>query len=394
MKQIKAASPKPGRMDFVLFTAVLVLCAFGLIMVLSASYYYSYQEHGDGLYYFVKQIVFFVLGLAAMLILAYLVPYKTYKLPPVIASALLITLGAMIYAYFFGVEVNGARRWINLGFATVQPSELAKFVLVIFMSAYLTSYRGKIRTFKHGVLLPTLMLAPFAVVVMLQSNMSMLLIMIIVFVIMLFIGEVRPIHIAFLGAVALLAILPLALDEDSFRLARITTFLDPWQDPSGNGYQLIQSYFALGAGGLFGRGLNLSRQKLLFLTYGESDFIFAIIGEELGWVGCVLLLALYGLVIYRGFKIAFSVKDRFASLLAGGITSIIAIQAAVHVLVTTGRAPTTGQTLPFVSAGGTSLIFFMAAMGILLNISRYVEKRQIHAKATSASSQTHLMAVK
>lgn len=218
------------------------------------------------------------------------------------------------------------------------------------------------------------MLAPFAVVVMLQSNMSMLLIMIIVFVIMLFIGEVRPIHIAFLGAVALLAILPLALDEDSFRLARITTFLDPWQDPSGNGYQLIQSYFALGAGGLFGRGLNLSRQKLLFLTYGESDFIFAIIGEELGWVGCVLLLALYGLVIYRGFKIAFSVKDRFASLLAGGITSIIAIQAAVHVLVTTGRAPTTGQTLPFVSAGGTSLIFFMAAMGILLNISRYVEK--------------------
>ena len=355
MKQIKAASPKPGRMDFVLFTAVLVLCAFGLIMVLSASYYYSYQEHGDGLYYFVKQIVFFVLGLAAMLILAYLVPYKTYKLPPVIASALLITLGAMIYAYFFGVEVNGARRWINLGFATVQPSELAKFVLVIFMSAYLTSYRGKIRTFKHGVLLPTLMLAPFAVVVMLQSNMSMLLIMIIVFVIMLFIGEVRPIHIAFLGAVALLAILPLALDEDSFRLARITTFLDPWQDPSGNGYQLIQSYFALGAGGLFGRGLNLSRQKLLFLTYGESDFIFAIIG---------------------------------------GITSIIAIQAAVHVLVTTGRAPTTGQTLPFVSAGGTSLIFFMAAMGILLNISRYVEKRQIHAKAPSASSQTHLMAVK
>ena len=355
--------------DFALFIVLMLICAFGIVMLFSASYYYAQSKFNDGLYYVKKQVLFFGVGLAAMLVLSH-IKYTVYQKLTTIAYFGLIAL--LVLTLLIGENVNNAERWIRIGSFNLQPSELAKFVLVLVAAKLMTSKKNKMGSFVHGIL-PVLvyMLIP-CVLIYLQPNLSMIIIIAATTFVMLYLGGAKTWHLlvlALLGVAAVLVLIKVA----GYRSTRLDMFFDPWADAKGDGYQVVQSLYAFGNGGLFGQGINYSRQKLLFLPYRESDFILSIIGEELGFVGCFALLAAYLFVIFRGILIAMRCRDRFGSLTAAGITSILSIQTIVNVAVVTGSIPATGQTLPFISSGGTSMIVFMAAIGILLNISRYTE---------------------
>ncbi len=363
-------SLKTGQMDYWLYSAVMITCAFGLVMMFSASYYYAQNSASfgnDGLYFLRSQAIYLAVGVAAMYAISRL-DYHVFERLKVVA--LVITMGLMLAVVFWGREINGAKRWIQISsLPAFQPSELAKFVLILYMSSFMAARPNLMKDFVRGVVPLLIIMGALASLLLLQKNMSMAMIVILIGAIMLFLGGADIKHLFGLGMLMVPMFFLLAKVEP-YRWARLTIFTDPWKEPLGSGYQLIQSLYALGGGGLFGKGLNFSVQKLRFLTYGESDFIFAIIGEELGLVGCVVLLCMYFFIIWRGIRIAARCKDRFGSLLAGGITCVLALQVAVNVGVVTSSVPPTGQTLPFVSQGGTSLVIFMTAAGILLNISR------------------------
>lgn len=361
-----------GRMDFPLFITVALICAFGLVMVFSASYYYAQTRHLDGYYYLKNQAMYMAVGFVAMLLISRL---DYHRFDDMRVVALVITLLLMAAVIVFGVERNGAKRWLQLGGEggfSFQPAELAKFTLVLYMSSFMARRQNYMKSFKLGVMPMLLIIGIMSLFVILQKNLSMMIIVVMTGGVMLYLGGARFSHLLILIGAAVPVLFALAYFE-TYRWNRMMIFMDPWKDPLKTGYQLIQSLYALGSGGLFGKGLNFSRQKLLFLTYGESDFIFAIIGEELGLIGCYVVMLAYLFVIYRGIMIAVRCKDRFGSLFAAGITSVLAMQVAVNIGVATSSVPPTGQTLPFISAGGTSLAIFLAAIGILLNISRNTE---------------------
>lgn len=355
--------------DFPLFIVLMLICAFGIVMLFSASYYYAQSRYGDGLKYVKSQLMYLGMGIAVLLVLSH-VKYTVYKKLSIVAYLVLIAL--LVATLVFGSDANGAQRWLHLGFIDLQPSELAKFVLVVVAATVMTNKQNKMDRFWQGIVpLLVYMLIPCALII-LQPNLSMVIIIGLTTFFMLYLGGAKWWHLFLMFAVGAVAVLLLAVIEP-YRFARLKTLWDPWSDPTGDGYQIIQSLYAFGNGGVFGQGLNYSRQKLLFLPYRESDFIFSIIGEELGFFGCIGLLLAYLFVIYRGIRIAMRCRDRFGSLTAAGITGVLAIQVIINVAVVTNSVPATGQTLPFISAGGTSLLVFMAAMGILLNISRYTE---------------------
>lgn len=355
--------------DFPLFAVILMICVFGLVMLFSASYYYAQVKYGSGTYFLKRQLVFFGAGLAFMLVLSFVKFTAWKKIAPFGYAAVLIILAATL---IFGVKLNGARRWINIAGFQFQPSEFSKFALVIVLSAVMCSKKVYMQSFMLGIVPCIIALVPMAVLIILQPNFSLVIILCLITYIMMYLGGSRLSHRFFLVVVGVVAGL-LVIIFEGYRLQRLTSYLNPTSDPSGANYQTLQSCIALGNGGFFGQGLNYSKQKLLFLPERENDYIFAIIGEELGFVGCFLLLAAYFFAVYRGILIAMRCHDRFGRLLAGGITSVLAVQVLINVGVVTRAIPSTGQTLPFVSYGGTSLMVFMAAMGILLNISRYTE---------------------
>lgn len=363
--------PRHG-MDFMLFISVVILCAFGVVMLFSASYYYAQSFHGDGYYYVKKQLMFLALGIPIMFGVSF-VNYGFYaKISKLMYGVLIVFL---VLVLLIGRSAQGAQRWIQIGPIQFQPSELTKFVIVVCMAKYMTAHKDRMNKFMYGILpLVPLIVLP-CILIYLQPNASMLIIICIVAAMMLFIGGASIKQLGIIGVLGFLGILVIATAE-GYREGRITAWLNPWEDVSGGSYQIVQSLYAFGNGGWFGQGLDASRQKLLFLPYRESDFILPIIGEELGFVAVFLLLALYLFVIYRGIKIALSVRERFGSLLAAGITGVLAIQVIINVGVVTNSIPATGQTLPFISAGGTSVVIFLAAMGVLLNISRYTEARK------------------
>lgn len=372
METLKAKK-KNGQMDFLLYVTVLLLCAFGLVMVFSASYYYAQNKASlnyDGLYYLKNQAKYMAMGLGVMIVMSRVDYHYLEKLRNV---GLMVTLLLMLATVFWGEDINGAKRWLNLfDVITFQPSELAKFVLILYMASFMTRRTPQMKSFTRGIVPMLIIMCIICILLLLQKNMSMMMVVMMIGFVMLFLGGADMRHLVGLCLLAV-PVFFLAASMETYRWNRLVIFTNPWKDPQGNGYQLIQSLYALGSGGLFGKGLNFSTQKLLFLTYGESDFIFAIIGEELGFIGCVLVIAAYFFLVCRGMRIAARCKDKFGSLLAAGITSVIAIQVAVNIGVATSSVPPTGQTLPFISAGGTSLTIFMAAAGILLNISRNTE---------------------
>ena len=365
-----------GQLDFPLLFAIALLCAFGLVMLFSASYYYAQNTAAtryDGFFYLKSQAMYLAVGLVAMYVVSR-VDYHFFDKIRVFALVGTLLLMLLVLVPGLGVSRDGAQRWLGIpgtGF-TFQPSELAKFALIVYMAGFMSRRPQAMKNLTKGVFPMLFIMGAFGLVLLLQKNMSMMVILLMTGVVMLFLGGAEIKHLLLLAGIALPILVVAVLMED-YRQSRVLMFMDPWESTEKGAYQLRQALIALGAGGVFGQGLNFSRQKLLFLPYGESDFIFAIIGEELGFIGCTLLILTYLFIIYRGIRIAMRCKDRFGSLMAAGITAVIGMQAAINIAVATSSIPPTGQTLPFVSAGGTSLMIFLAAAGILLNISRNIE---------------------
>lgn len=350
-----------------IFLLVCGLAIFGCIMVYSASSYIANYRYSNPYFYLTKQIVGAVLGIAAMFVCTFVNYQKLKKLKwwVVIISAILL---ALVFIPGIGVENYGAKRWLNLGLFTIQPSEFAKFALVLFSAAYLSDNYEKIGKFK--TLLPVLGVGlGFCLLVILEPNMSITMCIGFIMLFMLFVGGTKMKHFVWLGIPAACAV-PALIIVEPYRVQRFMAFLNPWASPQAEGFQLIQSLYSLGSGGLFGVGLGNSRQKYMFLPFSESDFIFSIIGEELGLFGAILTLIVFAVLIYLLISVARNAKDRFGALLVLGVASVIAIQVILNVCVVSGLIPPTGLPLPFISAGSTSLIVFMAAVGLCLNVAR------------------------
>lgn len=349
------------------FLIVLGLTIFGCIMVYSASSYSAQYHYGNQYFFLYKQIFGVVIGIALMLILSF-VDYhklKKFKWALVIISAVLLVL---VFVPGIGTESYGAKRWISLLGFSLQPSEIAKFALVIFCAAYLSDNHDKIKNLKG--LLPVLGVAGLlCLLVILEPSMSVTMCLAFTTLFMLIIGGITKKH-TILFSIPAAATVPVLIILEPYRLKRLFAFINPWASPQGEGFQLIQSLYGLGSGGWFGVGLFNSRQKYLFLPFAESDFIFSVIGEELGLVGCILLIAVFALLIWLLIKIALNAPDRFGALLVAGIAFVIGIQTILNIAVVTGSIPPTGLPLPFISSGGTSVMMFMAGIGICLNVAR------------------------
>ena len=345
----------------------IALCLFGILMVYSASSYTALQTYGSSTYFMTKQIVGFLIGLVVMIVLSH-VNYNFLSRFYIFALILGIALLVLVLIPGVGVTNYGARRWIGFGAFSFQASEVAKFCFIIFCAGYMSKYVERMSTFRGS--LPVLFAGlTMCVLVLLEPNMSITICLGVVMIVMLLVGGMNIKHLVGLS-IPIACAVPLLIMLEPYRLKRLFAFLDPWASPQGEGFQLIQSLYALGAGGWFGVGLFNSRQKYAFLPFSESDFIFSIIGEEFGFVGALLLLLVFGLLIYLGYRVSINAKDRFGCYLGIGITSILAVQVLLNVAVVSGAVPPTGLPLPFISAGSTSLIVFMAGMGILSNIAQ------------------------
>ena len=334
--------------DVPLLICVAFMACFGCLMIYSASSYTAEVQYGDSLYFVKKQLIGVVLGLAAMVGTCFL-PYKKLiklKLPAVIVAVILLVL---VFIPGVGITNYGATRWIGFGGVTIQPSEIAKYAFALFSAAYFAKNYEKVKTVK-GVL-PVLGIGLlFCVLIILEPNMSITMCMGLLMLGVVFLSGTNLKTFLFLLIPFVIAV-PVLIILEPYRLQRLSAFIDPWASPKDEGYQLIQSLYALGNGGLFGRGLFNSTQKYRFLPFAESDFILAIMGEE-------------------GFKIAKNCKDRFGFLLASGFTMVYGIQVAINALVVSGTIPPTGLPLPLISSGNTSLIITMASIGVLYNISK------------------------
>lgn len=347
--------------------AAVLLAGFGVLMVYSASYYSAQQQTGDAFFYMKKQLAGLVLGGIAMAVMA-LFPYrklKKLKWPALIVSLVLL---AAVFVPGLGVENYGATRWIGIGPITIQPSEISKYGFVLFASAYASEKPERMQRFVG--MLPVLGAGgAVCVLIILEPNMSVTMCTGMIMLAMLFLSGVKMRHLLVI-LFPIAAAVPVLIIMEPYRLQRLYAFLDPWSSPQGEGYQLIQSLYALGNGGWFGTGLFRSVQKYRYLPFAESDFILSVIGEEFGFVGIVLLFCAFGLLIYFGIRTAAKSRDMFGFLMASGITAAIAVQTVINALVVSGSIPPTGLPLPLISAGNTSLVFTMAALGVLFNISK------------------------
>lgn len=362
---------KKFKLDFLLVGAVITLCIIGIVMVKSASSFSALKNYNDENYFFKKQIVGVLLGLAVAVAIQFVTIEKLKKLKYVFLGVSILSL-AVLFIPGVGKTSYGANRWINLGFITIQPSEIAKFGFIIYSASVMSEMKHDPKKFRS--MLPTLIAGvSMCVLIMLEPNMSITICVGLTMIVMLFIGG-ASIKNMLLIAIPIILAVPLLIIVEPYRMKRLTAFLDPWSEPLGEGFQLIQSLYALGSGGWTGLGYGNSRQKYLFLPFAESDFILSIIGEEMGLVFCIFILILYLIIIIRGLKIAKNADTRFKCYLACGITVLIAIQAFMNVAVVTGSIPPTGLPLPFISAGSTSLIAFLSAVGILINIDRHSKK--------------------
>ena len=358
--------------DYGLLCGILILLFIGIIMVYSSSSYYALYEKENSDFFFIKEIVWAIVGICGMLV-TMSIDYHIYKkwTPYLVMGTFL----ALVLVLFLGVNLNGATRWIRIGPLSFQPSELAKYVLVLYLALLIDRRKDKIKKFKEGTLFYLGIAASFAVLILAGKNLSITVIVMMVAVVMIFVGGGKLSHLLSfvpIGAV----ILGFLIFLQPYRLDRFTSFLDPWADTSGKSYQLIQSFYALGSGGILGSGLGNSRQKALFMPEPHNDFIFAIIGEELGLIGCTFIVLLFMFIVIKGVSIAIKARDNYGFLISIGIISVIAIQAIINIAVVTGSMPVTGVPMPFISYGGTSLVFNLGAMGILLNISRQSKEEE------------------
>lgn len=352
--------------DFLLLIIPVLLSLFGALMVYSASKYSAEISYGNKFYFLKKQLIGVSLGAVAMIFTA---NFNYVRLKKIRYPLLIISLVALVLVFTpFGVENYGAKRWIKFFGITIQPSEIVKFAFVVYAAAYFSNKPE--RALSLAGLLPVLGVGGgICVLIMLEPNMSITVCVGAIMLIMLFVAGVKFRHLAIIIA-PLLVLAPVLIIIEPYRLKRLLAFINPWASPKGEGYQLLQSLYALGSGGLFGTGLFKSRQKYRFLPFAESDFILSIIGEELGFFGAAILFIAIGFLVYRGLVAAAKCKTYFGTLLGIGIISVFAVQAGVNALVVTGSIPPTGLPLPLISSGNTSIIVFLAAFGVLYNLSR------------------------
>ena len=356
--------------DSVIFYTTILLVFIGIIMVFSASYVQSSFKHHDAYYFLKRNVIYAILGFISMMFISnidYTFWKKNAKVTGIIATVLLLLVITPL-----GIKANGARRWLGFGGLTIQPAEIAKFATIIITAKIIEIRYDKMKSLTKGVIPVLIVPIIFFALIMCQPNMSTAGTIILVVFVMVFVAGMNMKFVIAMFGSGVAAFLVLALTSE-YRLKRILSFLDPFQDPLGNGYQVIQGLYALGSGGLFGMGLGKSQQKWFYIPEPQNDFIFAIIGEELGLVGCAIVIMLFVILVYRCVRIALKCSNVFACMMVIGIGAQIGIQAALNIAVATSSMPVTGVALPFISYGGTSLIIFMSAVGIVLNISKHVK---------------------
>jgi cell division protein FtsW len=368
---VKEEKQGRGRMDLSFLLLVLGLLAIGVLMVLSSSFPRAYYDPGlitggNAAYYFVRQLIFAGLGVGAMLLASRLPMgfYRRYAFPFLILSAVLLALVPLV-----GVKSNGSRRWLGVGGLTLQPSELAKLAVILSFSVLICRYRERMRTIRYGILPFLGILGALVGLLVLEPHFSASVILLAVGAVMLFLGGVGIgwFAAAFAAAGAGLAVL---LTFFPYASSRIMTWRDPFSSSTDEGYQIVQSLYTIGSGGLSGLGFGASRQKYLFLPEEHNDFIFSVCCEELGFIGAALILSLFALLILRGYWIALHCPDRFSFLVCAGISTLLALQVFLNVAVVTNLIPCTGISLPFFSYGGTALLIQLGEIGILLSASR------------------------
>lgn len=371
-----SAPEKKGRrpgFDEPFFTLSMLLLMIGVVMVLSSSYARAYYDPGNvtggnAAYYFVRQLVFALLGIGCMLLASRLPMgfYRRYAF-----HFLILTLVLLMLVPVIGVKANGSRRWLGVGGLTLQPSELAKLAVILSFSVMICRFRGRMRTFRYGLLPFVGILAVIVGLLVLEPHFSASVIILATGAVMLFLGGVRLGW--FVGAFAVAAGgLAVLLTFFPYASSRINTWRDPFSSASDEGYQIVQSLYTIGSGGLSGLGLGGSRQKFLYLPEEHNDFIFSVVCEELGFIGAALILVLFAMLILRGYWIALHCRDRFSFLVCAGITTLLAIQVFLNVAVVTNLVPCTGISLPLFSYGGTALLIQLGELGIILSASRSV----------------------
>lgn len=363
-------SSKPMQVDLLFLGTIIILLMFGLIMVTSSSSESARYMNNDPLFFAKRQFIWAIISVIVMMVVSK-VDYKFIKDKSFLILGISILL--LIAIFVVGQKVNGSTRWINLGFLTFQPSEFAKLALITFLASSLSRNQDKLPIFTKG-LLPHLAIVGFiAALIVLEPHFSATLLIVGTSIIMIYVAGAKLKHLLLLaapvvaGGIAMVIISP-------YRLQRVTSFMDPFKDKLGDGWQIIQSLYAIGSGGLFGLGLGQSRQKFLYIPEPHNDFIFSILCEELGTIGAFLMIVLFIVLIWRGIRIAMKAPDTFSCLFVTGIISMVALEVIMNIAVVTSSMPVTGIPLPFFSYGGTSLLFLMTGMGIVLNISRYVER--------------------
>ena len=356
--------------DSVIFYTTMTLVFIGIIMVFSASFVQSAFKHNDSYYFLKRNAIYATLGFISMIIISN-IDYRFWKKNAKAIGIVSVILLLLVLTPL-GIKANGARRWLGFGAFTIQPAEIAKFATIIITAKFIEKRYDYMKSLTKGVLPILIVPGLFFALIMLQPNMSTAGTIILVTFVMIFVAGLNmKFVIAMFGSGVGLFLL-LALTSE-YRLKRILSFLDPVQDPLGNGYQVIPGLYALGSGGLFGMGLGKSQQKWFYIPEPQNDFIFAIIGEELGLIGCAVVIMLFVILVYRCVRIALNCTDIFTCMVVIGIGAQIGIQAALNIAVATSSMPVTGVALPFISYGGTSLIIFMSAVGIVLNISKHVK---------------------
>ena len=355
--------------DVWLFGVAVALLSAGVVMVYSASAVVAADRFHDPYFFLKKQLFWALLG-AGVLLAALRCDYRWLEkamMPALIVAGVCLVL---VLVPPIGQAINGTRRWIRLGPVSFQPVELAKLALVVYLAAFLARKRGALEEFRTGTLPPLLVVGVLAGLVLLQPDLGNCMTLIVLTFALLYLAGSPIKHLAWVAAPAL-PLIVVAIWMAPYRMRRITAFVDPWADPRGGGFQIIQSWLALGNGGVLGQGIGASRQKLFYLPESHTDFIFAILGEELGFVGAVAIVALFAVLVWRGLRVGLRAPDAFGAYLALGITVLIATQTLLNLGVVTGLLPTKGLPLPFISFGGSALLMTMLATGMLLNISQH-----------------------
>ncbi|MDG5788288.1 stage V sporulation protein E [Evansella sp. AB-P1] len=356
--------------DILLIAATVCLLTIGLIMVYSASAVWADHNFNDSFFFLKRQLFFAGLGLVAMLFIMN-IDYWTWRSMTKVLIFVCFILLIIVLIPGVGLVRGGARSWLGVGAFSIQPSEFMKIAMIFFLAKYLSEKHKYVTTLKRG-LFPTLGLVLLAfALIMLQPDLGTGMVMVLTSVVMIFIAGARIKHFMFMAVLGIVGLVGLIISAP-YRLRRITSFLDPWEDPLGTGFQIIQSLYAIGPGGFLGLGLGSSRQKYFYLPEPQTDFIFAILSEELGFIGGAFVLVCFAILLWRGLRIALYAPDLYGCMLATGIIGMIAIQVMINIGVVIGLMPVTGITLPLLSYGGSSLTLMLSSIGVLLNISRHM----------------------